>query len=75
MKNNKQRIPRKIKKKIPKGTPYCYSPNNKLNRKEKGFTFHIKPCGFYKRVEGIEGYCKLYNCEVDDQCKSCGLRY
>jgi hypothetical protein len=75
MSNNKQRIPRKIKKQIPKGSPYCYTMDMKKQRKEKGFTLHIKSCGFYKHVEGVEGYCRLLNCEIDDQCKSCGLRY
>lgn len=70
----KQRIPRKLKKKIPKNTPYCYSFHNKLNRKEKGFSYHIKPCVFYKHLTGIEGYCTLIKCEIDDQVKSCGLR-
>ena len=71
----KKRIPRKIKKKIPKNTPYCYQIDNKKQRKEKGFVFHIKSCVFYKYTGSIFGHCKLFNCEVEDQCKSCGLRY
>lgn len=52
------KLPRKIKKKIPKNTPYCYSR----------FT-----CKYYKHIEGVEGYCKLIKYEVEDQMKSCGL--
>lgn len=70
----KQRIPRKLKKKIPKNTPYCYSFSKKLNRKENVFGYHIKPCGFYKYLTGIGGCCTLIKCEIDDQVKSCGLR-
>lgn len=70
------KVPRKLKKKIPKGM-YCYS---------------FKTCVFYdnikikdKRIETKDeidlefpneyiGFCKLVKCEIDDQCKSCGIK-
>jgi hypothetical protein len=70
------RIPRKLKKKIPKNTPYCYSPDFKKNESQKElFPYWIKPCTFYTRKyqEGIDGWCNLIKCEVMDQCKSCGI--
>lgn len=63
------RIPRKLKKKIPKDTPYCYEPDCEKNKKETGFTYWIKPCVFYSK-----GYCKLIKCEIMDQVKSCGIK-
>lgn len=66
-----KRVPRKKKKKIPKGH-YCYTPMG-VKYTEKGFPkYKIKPCPFYKYVGGIEGHCSLLNCEVDDQVKECG---
>jgi len=56
----KYRTPRKLKKKIPKDTFYCYD---------------IKPCKFYTYVDGLEGYCSLIKCEITDQVKECGERY
>ena len=68
------RLPRKLKKQIPKDTFYCYRPDNKKNRCEKGFTFWFKPCGFYVHRSGLLGYCNLKNCTVFDQVKECGER-
>ena len=71
------RIPRKLKKKIPKNTPYCYEPDYKKNARQKSlFPYWIKPCHFYTREmyeEGFYGYCKLIKNEIEDQCKSCGI--
>lgn len=85
----KYRIPRKLKKKIPKGH-YCYKP---LGYNIDGFTYNIKPCEFYTSIkmknkpenqqdeitkeypEEFVGWCKLIKYEVDDQCKSCGFKY
>ena len=65
-----KRVPRKIKKLIPKGV-YCY----RLIRyhKETGDS-EIKVCPFYEHIEYTEGYCKLYKGEVDDQCKGCSIK-
>lgn len=89
-----KRIPRKLKKKIPKNTPYCYTPIE-FPSKENNFVYKVKPCHFYthKNYEdmsprpswidegvlaeiagGWNGWCKLIKEEVDDQCKSCGLK-
>jgi len=70
----KDRLPRKLKKKIPKDTFYCYEPDNKKNRTETGFSFWIKPCKFYRNEDGLEGYCNLLKCGVTDQVKECGER-
>jgi len=68
------RIPRKLKKKIPKDTPYCYSPDIKENKQFAGlFTYGIKSCPFYKSMGRTEGWCRLIRDEVMDQCKSCGV--
>jgi hypothetical protein len=60
------KIPRKLKKKIPIGM-YCYTG---LKFDINTGIYHIKPCFFYKN-----SFCKLLKCEIDDQCKECGLRY
>lgn len=80
----KYRIPRKLKKKIPSDTPYCYKI---LSHFEGGY--NIKTCEFYDYIPAIDkpihyknevdikypnykiGWCNLINCEIDDQCKSC----
>ena len=84
----KRRIPRKLKKKIPKGL-YCYQlvSFDRNTCKSK-----IKPCVFYTSIKCKEkpihlqneidlefpeeyiGWCKLIKYEIDDQCKSCGIR-
>ncbi len=69
------RIPRKLKKKIPKNTPYCYVPDFKKNAQQKElFPYWIKSCPFYQQQEGIEGWCRLVKNEVMDQCKSCKIK-
>jgi hypothetical protein len=69
------RIPRKLKKKIPKNTSYCYVPDHKKNAKQKElFPYWIKSCPFYQHQEGIDGWCRLVKDEVMDQCKSCGIK-
>ena len=72
----KMRIPRKLKKKIPKNTPYCYVPDFKKNAQQKSlFPYWIKPCPFYQHTgKEIFGWCKLIKYEVMDQCKSCGIK-
>ena len=72
----KMRIPRKLKKKIPKNTPYCYEPDYKKNAQQKSlFPYWIKLCPFYQHTgEEIFGWCKLIKYEVMDQCKSCGIK-
>ena len=74
------RIPRKIKKKIPKGV-YCYEYKIKYFKKLgnvisldiTGFGFHL--CPMYK-----QGYCKYlqlkgHKGKIDDQVKSCRINY
>lgn len=69
------RIPRKLKKMIPKNTPYCYNPDFKKNAKQESlFPYWIKPCPFYEHKQNIDGWCRLIKCEVLDQCKSCGIK-
>ena len=65
----KERLPRKLKKKIPKDTPYCYTITGRFLG-----GYYTKTCPFYKHIEDVDGHCKLLNCGVDDQIKSCGLR-
>jgi len=72
------RIPRKKKKKIPKGL-YCYTFVKTLSNEDGSYRgYKIKPCPFYdKPIDrgGVFGRCKLLKCEVMDQCKECGLNY
>ncbi len=68
----KKRIPRKLKKKIPKHTPYCYTPDVEMQKKMPG-VYWIKQCPFYRHLGGIDGWCKLIKHEIEDQCKSCGI--
>lgn len=72
----KTRIPRKLKKQIPIG-PYCYKCIGEFTHfKDGSWGFKIKPCPFYEqRSEGIfGGHCKLENCKVMDQVKSCDIK-
>lgn len=66
------RIPRKKKKQIPRGR-YCYTF---LEFLPDGLGYKIKPCSFYKHVDGIDGICTLEkkNHDIEDQCKSCGIK-
>jgi len=61
MTNNKQqtswKAPRKLKKQIPKNTPYCYDK---------------KRCVFWKYFEGNLGYCNFINDYITDSIKECG---
>jgi hypothetical protein len=103
MKNNKglftkreyNRIPRKLKKKIPKDTHYCYTPLEFPN-KQNDWVYKIKLCPFYTWIKFKDmnpkpewcdekdlieyaeediNWCKLTKLEIEDQCKSCGLKY
>lgn len=81
----KFRIPRKLKKQIPKG-PYCYTLVKRLKNE---YGWRIKLCPFYFRNEFGYGDCKYlinkHNLELngsegdrfdiclDDQCKSCNI--
>lgn len=67
---------RKIIENIPKDTPYCYTPISDYGLMENGkWGYKIKPCPYFKFIETIDSWCKLYKCDVEDQCKSCGLRF
>lgn len=67
----KKRLPRKIKKKIPRG-PYCYTM---LGVSEDLMTINIKPCPFYKHIGEVEGHCSLLNSEIFDQVKDCAWNH
>lgn len=54
---------------IPKNTPYCY----KRVGDYQPWGFYVKRCRYYKYETGLIGTCKLYNCEVVDSCKVCGV--
>lgn len=72
------RVPRKLKKKIPKGW-YCYTMTGKTSKtwnEEYQIwvpTYHTKTCIFYENVDF--GRCKLFNCDVLDQTKSCNIKF
>ena len=91
---SKYRVPRKIKKKIPKGV-YCYEYLEPILSKEGNWKgYRTKPCPFSKWIpikdsptaseytkEELEdfgdetiSYCKIAECEIDDQCKMCGIK-
>tara|TARA_R110000803_G_scaffold4416_5_gene14877 strand:- start:1225 stop:1509 length:285 start_codon:yes stop_codon:yes gene_type:complete len=49
------RIPRKKKKLIPKGTPYCYIPTSSFGDMGDGeWGYTIKTCPFYKGVKVMD---------------------
>lgn len=64
------KLPRKIKKQIPKNTPYCYSIDVERNKKTPLIdgSYWIRTCKYY-----YSGVCKKLNCEIEDQIKSCGI--
>lgn len=94
---NTWRVPRKIKKKIPKDTFYCYTPLTNPGVMEDGkWGFKIKTCPFltYIKIKDMNpkpswmddeflaeygeeevSWCGVVKVEIEDQCKSCGLRY
>lgn len=47
---DRQRIPRKLKKQIPKNTHYCYSPI-KFPCDENNWKYEIKCCPFYGHIK------------------------
>jgi hypothetical protein len=83
----KSRLPRKIKKKIPKGV-YCYKG---IHFDSKTGIYHVKKCDFYTNIkmgdkpielqdeidkeypEEYVGWCNWLTCEIDDRCKNCGI--
>lgn len=81
------KVPRKLKKQIPYG-PYCYKG---ISFDTKTGIYHVKPCIFYTNIkckdkpvqteldkeypEHVDGWCKLLKCEIDDQCKNCGINW
>jgi hypothetical protein len=87
----KNRVPRKLKKKIPRGL-YCYKA---ISKDGSYFNIETKNCYFYthKKVsdlpsplkEEYESYdcepneyisfCKLVKSSPMDQCKDCGINY
>ena len=94
---NYWRIPRKLKKRIPKDTPYCYTPTSDFGIMEDGrYGYTIKTCPFYswRKIKDLKplpdyldesdlggfgedtvGWCKIVKGEIDDCCKSCGLKH
>ncbi len=94
--SNRWRVPRKLKKQIPKDTHYCYTPTSGwITFKDGRQGYKIKLCPLYSCIkvkdmnpmpsymdeellskygEDEIGWCKLVKYEIDDQCKSCGLR-
>lgn len=96
IKREYNRIPRKLKKKIPKDTFYCYIPLTKPGFMEDGkWGYKIKLCPFstYIKIKDMKpipswcdqeyidkygdeetNWCKLIKGEIEDQCKSCGLK-
>jgi hypothetical protein len=91
------RVPRKLKKQIPKNTHYCYTPTSGFKYFEDGsYGFETKVCPFSTWIKFKDmnpkpewcdekdlieyadeniNWCKLVKTEIEDQCKSCGLRY
>ena len=83
-----KRIPRKLKKKIPEGM-YCYK-GIRMDMKTgiyhikpcplyKSIQTKDKPIEKQDEIdreypEHWIGWCKLLQCEIDDQCKSCGIK-
>lgn len=85
---SKFKIPRKIKKQIPEGM-YCYKGISfdiktgiyKVKPCKKYTSIQIKNKPIEKQDEIDKeypnewiGWCKLLKCEIDDQCKSCGIK-
>jgi hypothetical protein len=75
-----KRVPRKSKKKIPKGY-YCYTftgeESKVWNEEYKTWVtaFHTKVCPFYENGDdGLFGNCRLLKCDVLDQVKSCSIK-
>ena len=77
IKNPKRwRVPRKLKKQIPKNTPYCYTPTSGWKTlKGGGQGYTIKCCPFWEYRESDFGWCKLVKYNVLDQCKSCNISH
>lgn len=96
------RVPRKLKKQIPKDTVYCYKGDGTsgITWNEEYQTnvswYGVKTCPFstykkYKDMDPLPGWmdqehldkygedevnwCKLVKTDIEDRCKSCGLRY
>ena len=67
------KIPRRKKKQIPRGTPYCYTSSGWGHQEEGGLYLKIKSCPYYIHESGVDGYCKLLRCEIIDQVKDCGV--
>lgn len=85
---NGYRIPRKLKKKIPKGV-YCYTL---LEFNKETLSSSIKLCPFFTHIklkekplhtqdeidaeypEEYTGWCKLIQYEIEDRCKSCSIK-
>jgi hypothetical protein len=81
------RIPRKLKKKIPEGM-YCYK-GIRMDMKTGIYHIKSCPMFKYIQAKNKPidkqdeidreypeewiGWCKLLQCEIDDQCKSCGI--
>jgi hypothetical protein len=89
MESNKFRVPRKQKKLIPNGV-YCYKglrydlETGVYYIKLCPFFTHIKckekPEELQNEIdkefpEETIGWCKLIKGDIDDQCKSCGIKH
>ena len=56
------RVPRKIKKQIPKNTPYCYTIKSGMIYDDGAIPyFRAKACHLYAKADNGEYYCKLFN--------------
>ena len=78
----KHRLPRKIKKQIPKNTPYCYTWDKNGNYKSCPLQFWNKldylDCRYLVKTFGqLNGELGKNNDDLDfclnDSCKSCGF--
>lgn len=77
---NKFRLPRKIKKKIPFNTHYCYKATSEFKVLKDGrYGFTVKPCKFYSyiKLESTESYkemildTELFSEKEIEEIKSC----
>lgn len=69
------KIPRKLKKKIPKDTPYCYTIDwDKIKRQNPTDGVFIIPCPFHSFTIEKGEVCMLTKIQLDNYCKSCGRR-
>lgn len=63
---------------IPKDTLYCYEYDEERNKTEPTNGYWIKPCKYYRRLNGENRGCtylgyKGFDPLLWDQCKICGV--